>query len=91
VLHEPDVELRRVASDGFVRAAGASELEAMVALARDADWVVRNHAAWGLGRLGLPEAKPHLMVLARDVEPLVARTARAAMGRLGGDSPGWNA
>ncbi|HJX52670.1 MAG TPA: HEAT repeat domain-containing protein, partial [Polyangia bacterium] len=82
VLEEPDVELRRVASDGFVRTAGAGELEQMVALARDADWVVRNHAAWGLGRMGLPAAKPHLMVLARDVETLVARTARAALGRL---------
>jgi HEAT repeat protein len=82
VLEEPDVELRRVASDGFVRAAGAGELEQMVELARDADWVVRNHAAWGLGRLDLPAAKPHLMVLARDVELLVARTARAALGRL---------
>ena len=87
VLDDPDVELRRVASDGFVRAAGPRELEAMVALARDADWVVRNHAAWGLGRLGLPAAQPHLAALARDVEPLVARTARAALGQLAADNP----
>jgi HEAT repeat protein len=87
VLDHPDVELRRVASDGFVRVAGARELEAVVALARDADWVVRNHAAWGLGRLGLSAAKPHLAVLSRDVEPLVARTARAALGRLASDNP----
>jgi HEAT repeat protein len=87
VLDHPDVELRRVASDGFVRVAGARELEAMVAMARDADWVVRNHAAWGLGRLGLSAAHPHLAVLARDVEPLVARTARAALGRLASDNP----
>jgi HEAT repeat protein len=59
----------------------------MVALARDADWVVRNHAAWGLGRLGLPAAQPHLAALARDVEPLVARTARAALGQLAADNP----
>jgi HEAT repeat protein len=91
VLREPDVELRRVASDGFVRAAGAHEFETMVALARDADWVVRNHATWGLGRLGLPEAQSHLMLLARDVEPLVARTAQAAMGRLRGNSRGRDA
>jgi len=91
VLDETDIELRRVASDGFVRAAGVRELDAIVALARDSDWVVRNHAAWGLGRLGLPAAKPHLLVLARDVEPLVARTARAALGRLVSDKPGLDA
>jgi HEAT repeat protein len=84
VLAEPDLELRRVASDGFVRLAGAGELDELEALAADADWAVRNHAAWGLGRLGLPEARPTLVALARDVEPLVARTARSALGKLAG-------
>jgi HEAT repeat protein len=48
---------------------------------------MRNEAARGLGRLGLPESRPTLLTLVRDVEPVVARTARGALDGLA-DGPG---
>lgn len=80
----PEVELRRVAADGLARVATAVELPLLVKLAEDPDWNLRNHAGWGLGRLGLAEGREALLALVRDLEPVVARTARAALLKLHG-------
>jgi HEAT repeat protein len=85
-LEEPDIETRRVASDGLARRASPAEADDLLALVDDADWTVRNHAAWGMGRLGLPLLREPLLLLARDVEPVVARTARASLGKLARES-----
>jgi hypothetical protein len=53
-----------------------------VRLAGDGDWWIRNHAGWGLGRLGLGDSRDTLLMLARDVQPVAARTARLALGKL---------
>jgi HEAT repeat protein len=74
--------VRRVAADGLARVATAAELPLLVQLAADPDWNIRNHAGWGLGRLGLPQGRDALLVLVRDTEPVVARTARAALAKL---------
>jgi HEAT repeat protein len=75
-----------VASDGLARRASPAEADDLLALVNDADWTVRNHAAWGMGRLGLPLLREPLLLLARDVEPVVARTARASLGKLARES-----
>jgi HEAT repeat protein len=66
----------------LARVATAAELPLLVQLAADPDWNIRNHAGWGLGRLGLPQGRDALLVLVRDTEPVVARTARAALAKL---------
>ena len=81
-LLEHDLETRRVASDGLARMATAADAADLVALAADADWTVRNHAAWGLGRLALPSTHEAILQLCRDVEPVVARTARVALAKV---------
>jgi HEAT repeat protein len=83
-LLEHDLETRRVASDGLARLATAADAADLVALSSDIDWTVRNHAAWGLGRLALPSTRDTILQLCRDVEPVVARTARVALAKLGG-------
>jgi len=81
-LHDAEPEVRRVAADGVARVAPASELPLLVQLAQDPDWSVRNHAGWGLGRLGLAGGREALLALVRDMEPVVARTARSALTKL---------
>jgi len=81
-LKDAEPEVRRVAADGIARVVPASELPLLVHLAQDADWSIRNHAGWGLGRLGLPQGRDALLALVRDTEPVVARTARAALAKL---------
>jgi len=72
-------EVRRVAAQGLAALATDSDLGLLQRLADDPDWVVRNEAGQGLGRLGLPAARRTLLDLARDVEPVVAQTARSAL------------
>jgi HEAT repeat protein len=81
-LQESAPDIRRLAADGLARHAGVHELALLTHLASDRDWSIRNHAGWGLGRLGLGESRDTLLTLARDVEPVVARTARLALGKL---------
>ena len=81
-LEETEPEVRRVAADGIARVAEVSELPLLVQLAQDADWSIRNHAGWGLGRLGSAQGREALLALVRDTEPVVARTARAALAKL---------
>ncbi len=81
-LADSEPEVRRVAADGIARVAPAAELPLLVQLAQDADWSIRNHAGWGLGRLALPHGRDALLALVRDTEPVVARTARAALAKL---------
>jgi HEAT repeat protein len=81
-LRDAEPEVRRVAADGVARVAPAAELGLLVQLAQDPDWSIRNHAGWGLGRLGLPQGRDALLALVRDTEPVVARTARAALAKL---------
>jgi len=83
-LGDAEPEVRRVAADGVARVAGHAELPLLVQLAQDPDWSIRNHAGWGLGRLGIPQARDALLALVRDTEPVVARTARAALAKLPG-------
>jgi HEAT repeat protein len=56
----------------------------LLLMAGDADWTVRNEAAAGLGRLGLPAGQATLLTLVRDIEAVVAQTARTALEQLGG-------
>jgi HEAT repeat protein len=72
-------EVRRVAAQGLAALATESDLGLLQRLADDPDWVVRNEAGQGLGRLALPAARRTLLDLARDVEPIVAQTARSAL------------
>ena len=81
-LKDAEPEVRRVAADGLARVVPASELSLLVKLAQDADWSIRNHAGWGLGRLALPQGRDALLALVRDTEPVVARTARSALAKL---------
>lgn len=82
-LHEEDQEVRRLAAQGLVRTLRQDDPGLLVALAQDADWNLRNVAAWGLGELGWEEGRPTLLRLLRDLEPVVARTAAAALQKLG--------
>jgi HEAT repeat protein len=81
-LEETEPEVRRVAADGLARVAQPADLPLLVQLAHDPDWSIRNHAGWGLGRLGLQRGRDALLALVRDTEPVVARTARAALTKL---------
>jgi HEAT repeat protein len=81
-LEEPEVAIRRVAADGVARLGGAPEVPLLNDLAGDPDWNVRNHVAWGLGRIGDPAGRTTLLELVRDVEPVVARTARTALTKI---------
>jgi HEAT repeat protein len=63
--------------------AEANDIAILMLIAGDADWTVRNEAAAGLGRLGLPAGQATLLTLVRDVEAVVAQTARAALEQLG--------
>ena len=76
-------EIRQVAAHGVAVLAESNDIGILMLMAGDADWTVRNEAAAGLGRLGLPSAKPALLTLVRDVEAVVAQTARAALEQLG--------
>ncbi|HTC23125.1 MAG TPA: HEAT repeat domain-containing protein, partial [Gemmatimonadales bacterium] len=81
-LRAPESEIRHVAAFGLAQVAGAEDVPTLVAMAGDDDWALRNEAARGLGRLGLPESRSTLLTLVRDVEPVVARTARSALAGL---------
>ena len=76
-------EIRQVAAHGVAVLAESNDIGILMLMAGDADWTVRNEAAAGLGRLGMPSAKPALLTLVRDVEAVVAQTARAALEQLG--------
>ena len=81
-LGDAEVEMRRVAAQGFADLADERELAVLLPLAEDADWGIRNEVARGLGRLAKPATRHVLLALARDVEPVVAATARASLDRL---------
>jgi HEAT repeat protein len=81
-LRSPERELRHVAALGLARAAGPDDLPTLIAMAGDDDWILRNQAGQGIGRLGLSEGRTTLLTLTRDVEPVVARTARQALAHL---------
>jgi HEAT repeat protein len=86
-LRAPEPEIRHVAAFGLAQVARSEDVATLVAMAGDEDWAMRNEAARGLGRLGLPESRSILLTLVRDVEPVVARTARSALAGLA-DGPG---
>ncbi|HEU5169655.1 MAG TPA: HEAT repeat domain-containing protein [Gemmatimonadales bacterium] len=78
-LRAQEPELRHVAALGLAQTAGPEEIQELIAMAAHEDWAIRNEAARGLGRLGVPEARPPLLTLSRDLEPVVARTARQSL------------
>jgi HEAT repeat protein len=81
--HDPVLEVRRVAARGSAALAVAADADLLLRLANAADWTLRHHAAWGLGRLlrgGVTGVAATLLELARDDEVVVARVARTALG-----------
>ncbi len=80
---EPE-EIRQIAAHGIAVLAEPNDVGILLLMAGDADWTVRNEAATGLGRLGLPAGQSTLLTLVRDVEAVVSQTARAALDQLAG-------
>lgn len=80
-LEGPFAEERRAAAAALSQQRPPSREELFLALAEDADWRLRNIAAYALGACQSEAARRQLKRLVKDRESVVARTALEALQR----------
>jgi HEAT repeat protein len=84
VLGDADGAVRRSAarSLGDIGPAARAAGPALVKTLQDRDWQVRQAAAYALGRVGSPEARPALEAAKKDTNENVKRAAKTALKAL---------
>ena len=86
LLQDPNPDFRQTAALSLGKIAAGEATSALVLALHDADPLVRQYSAWGLGNLGEragAEVVSALIVVLEDPIPAVARASATAIGSLG--------
>jgi len=87
-MSAPDPDARRTTALSLAKIAVPEAVDSLITGLADADPLVREYSAWGLGNVEpqvVSRARPRLASLLRDPVPSVAHAAAIALGRLGPD------
>ena len=82
-LTDPALQVQEAASAILASLADARVLAPLTQALGSRDWIVRMHAAKGLGRIGDPETVPALMPLLQDKVKAVREEASSALAAIG--------
>jgi HEAT repeat protein len=82
-LTDPALQVQEAASAILASLADGRVLVPLMQALGSRDWIVRMHAAQGLGRIGEPDAVPALMPLLQDKVKAVREEASSALAAIG--------